>query len=258
MAEEQVDEEVVEQVQSEQIEVDPIEVKAAEMGWKKDFDGEPEDFIDAREFIRRKPLFDKMESQKKQLKEMDKALRALQTHHEAVKATEYQRAVNTLKAEKKAALESGDADELIRIDDAIADVKAEERANKQVAKVGPDPRFVEWVNENQWYAKDAELRQEADEIGVGRKNLHPELGPEEILEYVEKKIKKLYPSKFRNSNKDKPSSVEGSVTTTPTRSTKVEFELTDEERRVMNTFIRTGALTKEQYIDDLKAMKGIK
>ena len=37
---------------------DPIETRALEMGWrpKEEFDGNEEDFIDAKEFVRRKPL----------------------------------------------------------------------------------------------------------------------------------------------------------------------------------------------------------
>jgi hypothetical protein len=32
--------------------------------------------------------------------------------------------------------------------------------------------------------------------------------------------------------------------------------LTDEERRVMNTFVRQDIMTKEEYIRDLRAVKG--
>ena len=39
---------------------------------------------------------------------------------------------------------------------------------------------------------------------------------------------------------------------------KSSFELTDDERRVMNTFIRTGVMSKEEYISEVKKMRGIK
>ena len=264
-------EEVVEQVddvieesneQGEQTAIDPIEQKALDMGWrpKEDFQGEEGDFIDAKEFVRRKPLFDKIEVQKRELKEVQKALKLLQSHHEGVKIAEYKRAVEDLKAEKKVALEAGDADRLIEIDDQIADIKADERfAQQEAKKPTVDPRFVEWVAENSWYTKNDELRAVADEVGLAHSKLHPEKAPDEVLEYVVKRVKKLYPEEFTNPNKNRPSSVEGG-SSTPSRTTKSsdDFELDDNERKMMNTFIRDKIMTKEQYISDLKKIKGVR
>jgi len=260
-------EEVIDQVENQEVvdqqegagDSNPIEERAAAMGWQKDFDGDPDDFIDAKEFIRRKPLFDKIEGQKRELKEIQKALKLLQSHHESVKIVEYQRAIENLKAEKKVALEEGDADRLIAIDDQIADYKAEEKAAKVAANkpAEVDPRFTQWVSENKWYANDGELRSVADEVGLAHSRANPDKSPDEVLEYVVSRVKKLYPDKFRNTNKDRPSTVEGSSTTTPTRK-QADFELTEEERKAMNTFIRAGILTKEQYIEDVKRMRGIK
>jgi len=236
-----------------------LEEKAASMGWKKDYDGDPDDFIDAKEFIRRKPLFDKIEGQKRELKEVQKALKLLQTHHENVKVVEYQRAIENLKEDKRLALIAGDADRLIEIDDQIADYKAEEKAAKRIAQQKPevDPQFVAWVNENKWYANDGELRAVADEVGLAHSRSNPHKTPDEVLEYVVSRVKKLYPDKFRNPNKDRLSTVEGSSTTAPSRKAAA-FELTEDERKAMNTFIRAGAMTKEQYIEDIKQMRGIK
>ena len=248
--------EEVENLENKTEEPTEVELKAAEMGWRKDFDGDPDDFIDAKEFIRRKPLFDKIESQKNELREVKKAVELLQSHHERVKASEYQRALADLKAEKKQALADGDADRLIEIDDQMTSIKADERVALAAAKTPKvDPRFVEWVASNQWYNKDSELRSAADEVGVAHSKANPSKRPEEVLEYVVKRIKTLYPEKFRNVNKDKPSAVEGS-TSTPSRKIDNEIELSEAERKAMNTFIRSGALTKEQYLADIKRMRG--
>ena len=52
-------------------ELSPIEQKALEMGWrpKEEFEGEEADFIDATEFVRRKPLFEKIDTVGKELRE---------------------------------------------------------------------------------------------------------------------------------------------------------------------------------------------
>ena len=37
---------------------------------------------------------------------------------------------------------------------------------------------------------------------------------------------------------------------------KRAFELTEDERKVMNTFVRQGILTKDEYIEQVKSMRG--
>ncbi len=240
-----------------------VEKRAIEMGWrpKSEFDGDPDDFIDASEFVRRKPLFEKIDTVGKELRETKKALKALQLHHQQVKEAEYQNALKALREEKKAALESGDADALIAIDDKIADEKARQiiiKQQEQVKAAQPHPNFVQWVQRNTWYSEDAELHSVADQVGTAYAVNNPEKDPDEVLKYVEKRIRTMYPEKFRNPNKDKPSAVEG-VTSTPANTKKSDtgdYPLTEDERRVMMTFVRQGIMSKEEYIKDLKRVKG--
>lgn len=245
-------------------EVSAVEQRALEMGWrpKEEFEGNEEDFIDATEFVRRKPLFEKIDNVGKELRETRKALRALQAHHQQVKEAEYQHALKQLREEKKVALEEGDADKLIDIDERLADAKALQRAQEQhAAQVAssPHPNFVQWVERNKWYKEDAELRAASDQIGTAYAASNPNLDPDEILQYTEKRIKKLYPERFTNPNKSRPSAVEGRTqtpATKPVADDSANYPLTDEERRVMNTFVRSGVMTKEEYIRDLKLVRG--
>jgi hypothetical protein len=247
-----------------QPELTEVEQRALEMGWKPktDFNGDDDTFVDAKEFVSRKPLFDRIEHQSRELKEVRKALKALGDHHQKVREVEYQEALKSLRNEKKNALESGDADRLIEIDDRIAEEKARQVVAQNQAQNranDPHPEFVNWVKENTWYVADQELRQVADQVGTAHAAANPNLTPEEVLQYVKGRVKRLFPEKFNNPNKERPSAVEGS-SRAPTRSTasnKDTFTLSEDERRVMNTFIRSGVLTKEQYISDLKKVKGI-
>lgn len=245
-------------------ELSAVEQKALEMGWrpKEDFEGNEEDFIDATEFVRRKPLFEKIDNVGKELRETKKALRALQAHHEKVKEAEYQHALKALREEKKQALEEGDADRLIEIDDKIADAKAQEVLNRnqtQAQAAEPHPAFVSWVNSNPWYKNDAELKVAADQIGTAYAAANPELHPDAVLKYVEGRVKKLYSDRFTNPNKNRPSAVEGG-TSTPSKSAgkndTSNYPLTEDERRVMMTFVRQGIMSKEEYIADLQKVKG--
>ncbi len=233
----------------------PMEEKAKAMGWRpqEEWEGDPEDWIDAKEYVGRKPLFDNMAAIKRELKENQKALRALAQHHEKVREAEYQRALETLKAEKKAALEEGNSDKVVEMDDRILDLKAQIKSEEQAAKVAsnqPHPNFLLWVERNTWYAQDPMLRQKADEIGIGHAMSHPEKSADEVLEYVEREIKKT----FRNPNKDRSSAVDTSSKEKKT-SQKDDFVLSEEEENIMKTIVRSGVMTKEEYIAELKRVR---
>lgn len=246
---------------AQQPEADSYEEQARTQGWrpKEEFEGDPEKWRPAREFVERGELFGKIDSMGKELKETRKALKMLQEHHTKVKETEYARAVTELKALQKKHLEEGNSDGYLEATELLTDLKAEQKAREVAAEITPqqpDPRFVNWTQENQWYAKDAEMREFADSVGMGYAQRNPGIDPEDVLKYVTQQVKKTFKDKFVNPNREKPSSVEG-ASNAPS-SGKGSFQLTDEERKVMNTFVRTGVMTKEEFIAEVKRMRGDK
>ncbi len=82
------------------------------------------------------------------------------------------------------------------------------------------------------------------------------LPPAEVLKEVEAQVRKEFPEKFTNPNRSRPGAVEG--TTNKGTSSKEVYALSDDERNVMTRLVKSGILTKEQYIADLKAAKGEK
>lgn len=236
-----------------------IEQKAMEMGWRPrdEFNGSDDDFIDAKEFVRRKPLFDKIEHSSREVKELRKALDALKTHYTTVKESEYNRALSTLKAARKDALTNGDGDQFEAIDQEIKRVEQEAVSVKQIDEVQPEPvqhpEFVGWLNRNPWYNSTPYMRQFADQVGLKLKGQMP---PAEVLKEVEKAVKQEFPQKFRNPNKESAPNVDSSDGKSGAKSGG--FELSEQERRIMNTLVRTNQITKEKYIADLKAAKGVK
>lgn len=237
---------------------DPYEDKAREQGWKpkEEYEGEPEKWKPAKEFVERGELFSKIDSMGKELKETRKALKMLQEHHTKVKESEYNRAVQELKSLQKQHLEEGNSDEYLRTSELLTDLKAEQKAREVIEKQTPppvDPRFNDWVSENKWYNQDTEMKEFADTVGMGYAQRNPGLDPEDVLEYVTKQVKSRFKEKFINPNRTKPSSVEGA--SAPAAS-KGSIELTDEERKVMNSFIRTGVMTKDAYLEEIKKMRG--
>lgn len=242
---------------TQEAQLTPTQEQALASGWvpKDSFKGDPDKWVDAAEFIRRGELFSKIDHQNREIKELRRTMEALAQHHQNVSEVEYQRALSTLKAQKKSALEEGDADLVIAVDEQIDAVKEMQRnaPKVNVPQQQNDPQeFVSWKAQNQWYESDETLREYADAVGL---QLHQQgLSPNEVLAKVSEKVRKTFPAKFQNPRQSRPSPVEGS---SAKGSSSSSFQLTPEERRVMNTFVRQKVMTEEQYIAELKKVKGV-
>ena len=241
--------------------VDVYEDQAREQGWrpKDEWEGDPEKWRPAKEFVERGELFGKIDHMGRELKETKKALKMLQEHHTKVRESEYKKAVDELKALQRQHLESGNSDGYLETTELLQDLKTEQKAREVVQEItpaAPDPRFTDWVRANPWYTKDDKMREYADSVGLGYAQRNKGVDPEDVLKYVAAEVKERFKERFQNPNRTKPSSVEGGRNATAQAKNETKFVMTDEERRVMNTFIRTGAMDKEQYIAEIKRMRG--
>lgn len=238
-----------------------IEQRAASEGWvpQEEWTGDPDQWRPAKEFVDRGELFRKIEDQKRELKQVRAAIEDLGRHHRQVKEIAYKEALATLRAQKKEALEAGDADAVIALDDKIADTR---EAQKQ-AMVEPQkevhqpqeqhPEVVKWENRNKWYQTDPIMKGAADELArsmVGRGITDPMV----VLSEVEKQIRKEFPQKFENPNRSKAGAVETS--TRPASARANEPVMSDAEKAIMKRIIATGAITKEKYLEEFKARQG--
>lgn len=240
------------------------EKRAMAQGWvpKDQFTGSGK-WRDAEEFLDRGELFAKIDEQNRKIKATENVLEELKKHHRKVADTEYQRALNFLRQEKKNALLDGDADKVIAIDDQIDAAKAEqakalqeiERLQHAQVQEVPNPHFVAWVNRNSWYQTDKAMKIYADTVGedLAKRGMH---NPTEILEEVERRTKKEFAHKFTNPNRSKPGAVDGGgARTGGARSDN--FQLTPEETQVMNKLVRGNVMTKEEYIAEIKASRKV-
>lgn len=239
-----------------------IEQRAMEMGWRpiSEFNGDEKDFIDAKEFVNRKPLFDKIESTGKELKQMRKAFEALKNHYTTVHESAYREALTNLKQARKDAIAQGDGERFDQVDTEIKRVEAEAAKIQHVAEVKPEPevhpQFVQWANRNPWYTSVGYMRAFADEYGVklGAQGVEPS----EVLKRVEEAVRKEFPDKFRNANKDAAPDIEASGRKTSVK--KDDFQLNAQEERIFQTLHKSDpkTFTREKYVAELKAAKGIK
>lgn len=246
-------------------ELSPIEAQAAEMGWKpKDqYEGDPNKWVNADIFVARAPLFEKIDEQhkynknlQKRLEQLEKTLQDQAAHTELVRKTEYKRALEALKQEKRIALAEEDhlrAEDIQEKIDEVKEAQKEVVAAPQPVNVETPQAFTQWAAENQWYKLDQEMREFADAVGIVEHGKGK--SPEEVLKAVTEKVRKQFKDSphFRNPMKDQAPAVEsrGTVGTPKKGST---FKPTPEQKAIAQRFAATGVMTEEQYYKDLQAM----
>lgn len=239
-----------------------IERRAMEMGWrpKEEFNGDEDDFIDAKEFVRRQPLFDKISQQSQQLRKVHDSLTQFKQHYTQVEQAAYDRAIKALKAEQKEALKDGDVDRYMELQDDIEAQKDQVQALKEKAIEEPvqtgeaHPEFQAWQARNPWYNQTGYMKAFADDHGL--KLARQGVAPADVLKAVEKAVREEFPNRFRNPNKENAPQLESSGKGSGRSGGGKEYSLNDQERKIMNTLVSSGAMTKEQYIADLRKVKG--
>lgn len=244
--------------ETQEVEYTATQVKALEQGWKpKDqFDGPEDEFIDAPEFVRRGELFSKIETQSKELKAVKRALEDFRSNQSKVREQEFERALKSLKQERRAAMVDGDTERAFELEDEIESISAEktkiaqEVARPAVQEVNPE--FQEWQHTNTWYEKDNVMRAAADAIGFDL--ARSGMSPSQVLKEVAKEIRKEFPHKFTNPKGARASAVESSSRTGTSRSQDVE--LSDVEQMIMKRLVERGDMTAAEYKKQIKASRG--
>ena len=247
---------------SQEVILSPVETKAADQGWKPKEEwvaegGDPDEWRSAREFVDRGELLKQIHNQNRKLKQIEQGHDALKQHHSTVYEKAYKDAVASLKAQRRAAMIDGDLDAVDIIEEQIEETKAEyqsEQAKIKQQPVRPDPQFVAWVDRNTWYETNEDLREFADFKGISYAKKHPGIEPAAVLKHVEEEVKKKFPEEF-GVRRAAPSPVAG-VDKTSRKGAADSFELTEIEESIMKNLVRSKTMTKEEYIKELKKVRG--
>lgn len=238
-----------------------VEQQALEHGWrpKEEFEAEEKNqgkkWRTAEDFMDRKSLFDKIDTQHKELRDQKKAINALMDHNKKIEQAAYDRAIKTLRDEKRQALAEQDLVRADEIGERIEEIKEEQRKAEAVAPAPQEeihPQLLAWKQANPWYDTNPDLRAAAD--GIGLQLARQGMSPEAVLAEVTKRIRSLAPGEFRNPNKDRAVPTESASRKS---SSSKEVALTADEERIMNTMIRAGVpITREEYAAQIKKARG--
>jgi hypothetical protein len=193
------------------------------MGWtpKDEFKGDPSKWRDAAEFIERgereMPL---LRAQNKRLErevaELKQTTREFAEHLSKTEQRAYERAVASLKQQRKEALAAGDGDAFDKADEQLEQLrqeaaqKAAQRAGKSGDDNGPDPVYTEWESRNPWL-KDTELQEYAEFAAQKLRASGERATGAEFLDLVAQKVKAQFPAKFTNPRRETAQAVEGAA-----------------------------------------------
>ena len=263
---ESLDGSATQEAQTEGTEVEVSEVdeetlaEAKRQGWvpQSDYNGPEDRWVDADTFVKKGKEINALlrkdnEFLKREVSEMKTTMMEFKKFHADTEKRAYDRAMLDLRDQKKEAINTGDGDKVLQIDDAIDELKQARAIEKVDVRPSnqPDPTFVQWNEDNPWFGKDTELTEEANLIGEVIKRKQPTLIGEAFLDEVTKRVKKAYPEKFTNTNRARPSPVEG--TTAPKsnqKGGKGYNDLPPEAKQACQKFEKSGLLTREQYLKD--------
>lgn len=232
---------------------------AMEQGWvpKEQWKGNPDDWRPAKEFNDRGELFSRIKSQSTELKELRQAMTFLTEQQKKQFEAGFQQAVRELKSARDAALQEGDVLKAQQFTDKIDEVKEKHQAQAATfkpnvpASVEPTPVFKSWFDQNKWYTADKVLTKYADAVGYEYKQENPEATEAEMLAHVSRNVKKEFPHKFQTVKGPPNPDGEGRETRVPNESNSgfrsMENNMTEEQRSIMKTILKSTGMTKEQY-----------
>lgn len=245
---------------AETVTLDPIQEKALKSGWTdkeawvaagKDAD----EWIDAKEFVSRKPLYDKLHAQAKALKDKEEKLEAVSKY--AAKAAEigYKKALDELQAQKREAIQTGDVDAVEAVEKRIEEVKQELVAPEPVEKAPEIPPAVkEFADRNEkWFEKDEPMTV----FMVASTQKYTGLGKplDEALKLAEADVKREFAHKFINPNKEKPAAVISN--NTEARSKSYGYSDLNAEQRSVYSALK-GKMSLDEFIAGLKEQGELK
>ena len=238
---------------------DPVETAAREQGWKpkEEYTGKPGTWRDAKEFLDRAPLYEKIKAQSTELKGIKKTVDAMAKHFTANVNHAVAERIAALKVERREAIEGGDVDRVEKLDKAIEEQKTVRADIPTAPEIAPE--VSAWVKDNPWYTKDQELH----DFALAYNDSYLKRNPGDLegsLTATVTATKKAFPEKFPADKKTEPAAsaaptVEGG--TAPSRKS-TEFSvsrLSADQKLVYEQIVKKhGVVTHDQFFKDLQAI----
>ena len=242
-----------------------VEEKAGRMGWVPGdkFRGDETKWISAEKFIERgeteipimrermKKMDGTVVTLNDTISQMKKTFSEFREFHTKAEERAYNKALKEITEKQREAAAAGNVeifDELEEEKIKVAKpVKIAEPAETEDTEAMAD--FDNWKDKNEWYDTDSELTAYAQSISTYIQNTK-NIGGKKLYEAVTKDVKKRFPDKFENPERNKPNTVEGggNAPATVDKSKQTFVNLPKDAQAACNRFMKEyPGFTKEEY-----------
>ena len=184
-------------------EKNPIDEAARAQGWvpQEEWDGDPTQWRDAQVFLERGEYFKTMGSQKKQIDKLNAVVEKMASIQAATREDERQRVLQELSEKKVSAMEEGEFERVATIDNEMNKIRSEPamavpNVQGQNEELYTQNKIAEYIDNNQWYRTNSDMRQYADSLAVGFRTGNPNATIDDVLEYTDREVKIRYPEQF--------------------------------------------------------------
>jgi len=251
------------------------EETAINQGWRPEaeFEGNAEDWRDARSFVEKGELFNVIHSMKRDAKVTKQALLDQSSMIEMAADNARNKLLAELKEARIEAKEEQDYAREDKINDKIDELKTKAKESKEKAvedAPAQEPTYVitpmeraEWMASNPWYSMDQVAANSANMLSESYLQSKPEATGREILEYVSSTMRNSRPDLFVNKNRSKPSTVSRAQTTVA-KAQKASAknalpgynQLMQAHKKQCDDYVASTGLTRKQWIKDFHTAGG--
>lgn len=257
--------------EAKEVELSPDEQRAREGGWrpKNEWEGDPDEWVSAKEFNKRGELMQRISAQTRTLKQNEKriaklegAIKLVGEHNQKIAEIEKKKLLDDLNRQKYTAINEGDADKASELDGLISqvnDVKTQQDLLEEEAEADPleaqreqlQEYFQNWVSKpgNSWYGKDKALTAAFNAIGDDIANQNPNMSIDKLLESAKTQLVKEFPDKFKGRTTSKVAEPSSEIGNNKAPKSKVSLkQLPEEAQTLAKEWDKTGILKIEEFI----------
>jgi len=195
-----------EKIPDSEVELSAIEQEAYQKGWRpqEEFIGNEDQWIDAKSYLERKKLYDKLSASHKTIKNLEKSIEFLTKSFQKQQEKSYQTDLSSLEAQRLEAVQNGDLATFQRLDHQIRqfqdNYKNERQYMPEPSENSVDPLIQKFEQDNSdWYKKDDDMtmfaQQYSNEIATKYGNT---MSLPAQLESIQAAVHARFPDYFSN------------------------------------------------------------
>ena len=241
----------------EQTELD----EAIASGYNPDGHDKDGNTLSPKEFMARKPLFNKIGNMRNELDDLKAEMSDMRGDSKKMAQAFMKKEADLLeqlKAKKEQALNDLDTDEVRRLDKEIETVATTQQEKTETTAQPTEKEwsdaYIGFLKENRWYDDNPGLKSAADLYGKQFSSENPNASPKAIYEHVATEVKREFADRFEektNTNSRVSTSTRRAASSVQKKGIKLS-DLDYEEQRVVQVMANAVGKSVEDYMKSYK------